>query len=125
MTEKTMKSYRLALAVILALIVGWAVNRGNIVAPIIAIVAALILVFILRKKVTDIVVDERVTHIRQKASRATISVFAVGAALLSIIFTVLTRDNPALFGAGQTLAYAACAMLILDSLFYYYYNKKG
>lgn len=125
MTEQQMKRARAVIAVLLGFAVATSAVQGNVFVPVFAIIAAAVSVFYLQKKVTDVVVDERVRQIRQKASRAALSLFAITAALLSLALFFAAKTRPELYWPGQTLAYAVMFTLLADSAFYYYYNRKG
>jgi uncharacterized membrane protein len=125
MKEKQMKIYRAIMAAILAVAISIGVMEGNAFIPIFALLGSMMFIIRMRRKVTDIMVDERIVQIRQKSSRMSISIFAIGAATVSIAFFALSKSNPALYLPSQTLAYSVWALLMLDLFFYYYYNHKG
>jgi uncharacterized membrane protein len=122
------KSYRryLALATtILAGIVAWSVIAQNMMVAVAGVSASMILLYLLRKRVKEVMIDERVHRISQMASRTTLQIFGwVSAASAFILITLGRTISTGFEQAGYTLAYATCALLLLYSVFYKYYGSK-
>ena len=122
------KSYRryLALATtILAAIVAWSVIAQNMMVAVAGVSASMILLYLLRKRVKEVMIDERVHRISQMASRTTLQIFGWVSAASAFILIAFGRTISTGFEqAGYTLAYATCALLLLYSVFYKYYGSK-
>ena len=122
------KSYRryLALATtILAAIVAWSVIAQNMMVAVAGVSASMILLYLLRKRVEEVMIDERVHRISQMASRTTLQIFGWVSAASAFILIAFGRTISTGFEqSGYTLAYATCALLLLYSLFYKYYGSK-
>jgi uncharacterized membrane protein len=122
------KSYRryLALATtILAGIVAWSVIAQNMMVAVAGVSASMILLYLLRKRVKEVMIDERVHRISQMASRTTLQIFGWVSAASAFILIAFGRTISTGFEqAGYTLAYATCALLLMYSVFYKYYGSK-
>jgi len=85
----------------------------------------MILLYLLRKRVKEVMIDERVHRISEMASRTTLQIFGWVSAASAFILSVFGKGISTGFEqAGYTLAYATCALLLLYSVFYKYYGNK-
>lgn len=106
-------------------LIGWSIATENAVVPIPAAIVGLVLLYLLRRQVRDVVEDERNYKISEKASRFAMQVFAVVAAISGVTLTALsTNDSTPLREAGLTLAFCACGLLILYLIAYAYHSRK-
>ncbi len=116
--------YRVLVAAIIAGVTGWSVVSGHsLIVPLIVIAVGGFFLVMLRKRVTEVVRDERTQAISQRAARLTMSVFAPACALLALAFIMLGQSD--LKQAGYTLAYATCGLMIIYDVFYFYLNRRG
>ena len=123
------KVYELMVRVVtigLAMFVAYSIVAGaQFLVTVGAIVAALLLVFVLRHFTKEIMVDERVRRIEEKAAFAAYRMFTILAAALSLGIIFFRESLPAgLTPVGETLAYAICGILLLDLAARYYYKGK-
>jgi len=125
MSQKQYLVCRLVITFFLAALIGASITQENFVLPIIAIITAMAVMYYCKKKVKDVLVDERDIKIWYKASRMSVTIFAVLAAIGSIILVALGKDRPEFLLVGYTLSYSVCFLLILNSVLYKIYNKKG
>ena len=125
MSYKKYMLFRLLAIVIIVSLGVWAGITGNILILIpLAVVIGFIL-FTLRRRVTEVVVDERVNTIAYRASRMALVAFVILAVIVGITLTNLARDaSDSLFHIGLTLDYAACAVMVFYWLAYIYYNRR-
>ena len=125
MNYKTYMLFRLLAIMIIALLGAWARATGNIPVLIPAAIVLFFILFTLRRRVTEVVVDERVNTIAYRASRLAFSIFALLAVIAGITLIYLAEDtSDMLFHVGLTLNYTACALLVFYWLAYIYYNRK-
>lgn len=124
MDAKKFLKYKLMTAFVLAFIISFSVARGNFIMAPLALAVAMVSLFILRKKVREIIVDERDEKISGKASYFSMMVFCTLAALAGITFFAIGKSSSELFLIGQVLAYSACAILVLYSVSFYYFRRK-
>jgi uncharacterized membrane protein len=125
MTTKTIRSLTAAIAVILAIVVAWSMIAGNFFVPIIAIVLAIGLSYLLKRRTKEITKDERTMLLYEKAAGATIRFCIPLVTIIGIILFVLREQlSPEMATASYVLAYVACGFLIANSAFYSYYSRK-
>jgi uncharacterized membrane protein len=125
MDTRSYRRYVAALTTIVAAIVAWAVIAQNMIFAVVGVAVGMVLLYSLKRRVKEVVIDERVHRISEVASRATIQVFGWLSAATAFILIMFGNSVSAnLEQAGYTLAYATCALLLLYSFFYRYYGNK-
>jgi uncharacterized membrane protein len=125
MSFKQFTVIRIFVIVIMASLIVWAVNNGNYLIPVPVAIAAFVILLLFRRGVKEVVVDERVYSISEKASLATFRIFGITAAVTGATLVALSRETvPALEPAGFTLAYATCLLVVIYYVAYFYYNRK-
>lgn len=75
----------LAVACIVAAMVGWSMAAGNFLVPILAIPLGVIVAIACRAQVSEVIQDERENRIRSKAALRTLEVITIGGAIAAII----------------------------------------
>jgi uncharacterized membrane protein len=125
MTSKTLRTLTAIIAVVLALVVGWSIITGNFFVPIIAVVLAIGLSYLLRRRTKEVTKDERTALLYERAAGATIRFCVPLVAVMGIILFVLREClSPEMEAAGYVLAYVACGLLIVHTAFYSYFSRK-
>jgi len=125
MSFKQFTIMRIVVIVIMAGLISWAVTSGNAMIPIPVAIAAFVILLLFRRGVKEVVVDERIYSISEKASLITFRVFGIMAAVIGATLVALSRETiPALEPLGFTLAYAACGLVLIYYIAYIYYNRK-
>lgn len=107
-----------------AIVVGLSVSIGNIIPAIISIVIGAMISYIYKKSTDEILEDERIAKVSEKASRIAIVVFSISIAFVGMFLIILREEYPDFTQAGFTLSYSAVALLTLYYIFYGYYNRK-
>jgi len=120
MNRKQFALYAVTIVAAMGAIIGYGTSTGDILLPIIALVAGIALISLGRRKVTEVIEDERIYRISEKASRRTLQIFGIGAALTGAILITLREMTE----VGYTLAFSACALVILYLVFYGYYSRR-
>ena len=116
---------RIIVVLVMGALIGWSVSVGNIVLLAVVFVVGPVALYLLRSRIEEVMEDERIRQIHEKASARTVQVFAVITASLGAILIALSRSAYADFSqSGFTLVYSACALLILHLIFRGYYRKK-
>jgi len=123
MTLQKFQVVKALIAAVLAALMAMAVIRQNYILAVAAVVIAVLLIMVLRRQVKEVVADERDLEASGKAARMAISIFSVLACLLAFPFLIFRTYSPDYELVGSTLAYSACALLILYSLMYKYYES--
>jgi uncharacterized membrane protein len=85
MKRLTYLTCTLAVAVMVAAMVGWSMAAGNFLVPVIAIPLGVIVVLACRAQVDIVIADERERRIRGKAALGTLEVVIIGGAIAAII----------------------------------------
>lgn len=125
MSLKTFTRIRIFILIIMVGLIGWAVSNGNYWIPVPAVIAALMILLLFRRGVKEVVVDERVYSIAEKASLVAFRVFGIAAAVIGITLVALGWQSASdLYKIGLTLAYSACGLLVIYYIAYLYYNRK-
>ncbi|MGD9115652.1 MAG: DUF2178 domain-containing protein [Dehalococcoidia bacterium] len=124
----SLTKYRILTAVIMAAVaasVVWAVLSANFWIPAPAIVAAIVIGIIIRRRVKELATDERTNTIAEKALAFANGIFLIVGAPVGITFIALGQEKlPELEPVGWTLTLAVCALVSLYFAANLYYNKK-
>jgi uncharacterized membrane protein len=125
MSFKTYTAIRMVIIIIMAGLIGWAVVNGNALIPVPVIIAALLILLLFRRRVKEVVVDERVYSIAEKASYLAFRIFGIAAAVIGAALIALGWESSSdLYKIGLTLAYAVCGLLVIYYIAHIYYNRK-
>jgi uncharacterized membrane protein len=125
MSFKQFTVIKLVVVIIIGGLIGWSVTIGNYWIPIPAVIAALMILLLFRRGVKEVVVDERVYSIAEKASYLAFRIFGITAAVIGATFVALGYETvPELLAIGLTLAFAACGLVLLYYAANLYYNRK-
>jgi len=124
MNEKQFRNWRTSIAIILAMIFGVSITQGNLLLPVITIITATIIMIILKRRVTDVLVDERIQKISGKAAQKTLQLETIAMAAASIVLIALRDTLPQYTQTGYTLSYTTCGLLLVYSMFYKHMAKN-
>ena len=125
MSYKTYRMWQSIIGMVIGGVTGVSVALGIWIIPIPVILIGVLMITILRRRVKEIVADERNYTIVEKASRLTLQIAIIGMAASGIVLLTLSHgESQGLTQAGFALEYAACALLVINSLAYTYYNRK-
>ena len=125
MSFKQFMLLRIIAIIVVATLAVWTAATDNwwIMIPIVIIGTTILLLF--SRRVKEIIVDERVHSIADKASRLAVKIFVGLTVVTGAVLIILGRDgSPQLFQAGLTLAYSVCAILVIYWIAYFYYSRK-
>lgn len=125
MTAKRFLIYRLIITFIIAGTVSTSIVIGNYLVPIIAVVTLAALLYAMKKRIKDVVEDERDFELAGKAARYAMTIFASIAGLATIVLFAQKQTNPIFETVGSTLAYAVCALLLAYSFLFKYFQSRG
>lgn len=126
MSFKTFKIVRLLVVLFIAITVSIAVNTENILLAVSAIGMGMILMFLAKKNVKAVLVDEMVRNIAGKAALMAYSITVPVIAFLSLflIFSNLSNQESYLYNLGIILSYIVLFNMAVYSIAYYFYRKK-
>lgn len=123
MKWKQYRVYGMLVVMAMGAVIGWSVANGNAVVPVAAAVIGMVLIYFLKKRVTEVIKDELVYRISEKASRMTLQICLLTAALAGAVLIALRDHYPQYAHTGFTLSFSVCAALILYLLLYGYYTQ--
>jgi uncharacterized membrane protein len=125
MSHKTLRLWRGIVVIIVAILVGWSVASGNAWIPVPAVIVGIVAVILLKRGLKEVIVDERIFSVADKAAMLAFRIFTILAATAGATMLALSREgNPDLEQAGFTLAYSACALLLFYYIAFTFYNRK-
>jgi len=125
MTAKTFLVFRLIAAALIASVVSVSMVRGDYIVPLLTVLTFAILLYAMKKKVKDVIEDERDYAIAGKAARWAITIFAAIASLPIIVLFSQRQADPVYEAVGSALAYSVCGLMLLYSLLFKYFQSRG
>jgi uncharacterized membrane protein len=127
MTAKTFRLSTLAMIVLLGGLIIWTILADMpVYIPVIGIIVAMVIKYILRRRTTETLADERLRNIGSRAITVSYRALNVVMALVGLIFIIFKDSLPYEFGIiGATLAFAVCAMLIVQVSLYYIFAARS
>jgi len=123
MTLKQYQWVKLAVVVSVAVVFSQAVISKSFLIPIATLVIATLFLLYLRRKVTEIVADERDYATGGKAALLAMQIYAWGATLGMFTLYHFRDYNPGFEPVAMTLAYSTCVLMFLYALIFRYYNR--
>ena len=126
MSARTNRICSLAVVLALAAFIGWSiVSEMPIFVPIAGFVVALLLIRLCRRLTKEIMGDERIQKINEKASAISYRISSILMAIVGIVFITMRNSLPSEYEiVGSTLAYSACAIMLIHLASYSYYKNK-
>jgi uncharacterized membrane protein len=125
MSYNTYRKWQAVSGMVIGGVTGASVAMDNWIVPVVTIIICISIMTFLRRRVKEIVADERTFAVAGKAARLTMLIGIFGMVIIGAIFIFVGRDSaPELTQLGFTLVYAACAFLVINYIAYYYYNNK-
>ncbi len=125
MNKKRYKIYTITIAVAIGMVFAFSIETGNFVLPLIAIIIGVTLMYLFKRRVEDVIQDERTYRIAEKSSMRTIQILGPTTAIIGIIAITMSESGYLkLAEIGYTLLYFNIALLGLYMFFYGYYSRK-
>lgn len=125
MKRKTFKLILLATSFLLASSFSYGFVSENYVLPATAMVVAILVIVASRRRVSEVMNDERDLQVMGNASRWAIAFYSIPGAAVSAVLMALRHQNPAFETVGSTIAYSVCALLLLQTAFFKFFEKKS
>ncbi len=125
MKWKKFRLISLLTVTVLGAVVSFSVSIGNPALAAGAVFAGMAVMYLSRRRVEGIVEDERVRQVSQKASRVTLQFIVLAFTLGGATLIAMREIYPGYTDLGFFMAYAGCAVLVLYSVFYGYFNMKS
>lgn len=118
MTSRQYATLRMAIAAVLAAVVSYSVVARSYGLALAAVLVALLIVLTVKRQVTEVTHDERDLANAGRAARYAVLAYASFAAMASLPLFALRDTNPYFETAASVLAYSACALMILQGIFF-------
>lgn len=125
MSKKTFSLIRIITVIMVAAVVSASINLGNWYWPLAAIAASWVLLWLLARRVKEVMADERDFMMAGKASLWAMRIYSVAAVAIGLVMYTIGRDNAMLFGTATVLLYSACFLMFLYSILFKIYDKKN
>jgi uncharacterized membrane protein len=125
MNKKTFFTIKIATASFLAAIVAVSVNYGNWYLPVLAIIAAFVLLYFTKTKVKGVVADERDYKIAGQASYLAMTSYTIVATITGLIVYISGRENPVIFAVGNVLLYSVLFLMLTYAILFKIYAKRS
>jgi len=126
MTKKMFLVCRLIIAMLIGGTVGTTFQTDQWYLPVLCIIAGMALLYVCKTKVKDVLVDERDNKIGGQAARAAFSIYSITMCILGIISVSIGRTTvPEMLVTGYVMLYSTCALVLLYSILFIVYSKKG
>jgi uncharacterized membrane protein len=125
MNRKQLGKCKALIGAFIGATVALSISLGNVFPALAAIIIGAAASYVCSRKVTEVVNDEMVYRMSEKASRRVVQVFTPSIAIIGLVIVTLKDSYPSLYPVGMVLAYLACSLLILYLLFYSYYSRRG
>ncbi|KAA0007650.1 MAG: DUF2178 domain-containing protein [Thermoplasmata archaeon] len=120
MNRKQFTRLGVVITAIVGAVVGYSVYVNNFILLLAAVIAGILVLYMFRRKVDEVIEDERIYRISDKASRRTLQVFGIGTALVGTTLISLGRYQE----IGYALNISVCILLILYMIFYAFYSRS-
>jgi uncharacterized membrane protein len=126
MNFKTYQNWRTGLVAIIGAVAAISVIIGNAYILLSTVIAGMIVIVLLRRRVKEVIADERTYTIAYKAARLTLSIVGIGMAVIGAMLLAVSRDDlsATLAQVGFALVYATCGLLLINLATYTYYSRK-
>jgi len=123
MTLKQFKTIKLIFVVLIAVVTSQSIVLENYVLPIIVLAVSFPVLLYLRKRVKEVVADERDYITGGRSAMFAIQVYSCLAVIIMIVLYAKKDLNPSYEPIAATLAYSTCVLMLLYSLIFHYYDK--
>lgn len=107
-----LSTFRALAITLITLIVGYSITTRNIILLVIAAISGILLLSLAKRRVNEVVEDEGIQRVSERASRRALQVFGVSIALISVVLISYGIE------AGHALTFSAGALAVLYLTFY-------
>lgn len=121
---KRYQQIRIGIVILISIIISQSLMFENYFIPIITIIIAWLTLFFLRRKVKEIMADERDYAIWGKAALLAMQIFSFASAIMIFVFYAMKKTNPSYESIAITLAISVCVLMLTYSCIFAYMNRK-
>ncbi len=125
MKHKQFKIITFLTSMVMAVVANFSISIGNPVPAIASFFASIAVIYLAKHRLEDIVEDERIRQINQKASGITLRFIILSFAIGGIVLVAMKDTYPKYTDLGFFMLYASCTILVLYSIFYMYFNMES
>ena len=125
MTKKAFSIWRIIAVMVVSTTVGTFINLGNWYLPVISVIASWIFLSAMKKRVKEVIADERDYMIAGKASNHAMNVHILISVIVGIILYTVGGREGMMLGIATTLLYSACFLMLLYSVLFKIYERKN
>jgi uncharacterized membrane protein len=125
MKLETYTRYRSLIVVAIAMLMAVAVIQNSIFIAVAAVTFGVLSLSLVRRRLTEIEIDERSILIHSKAASATLAIITVGMAVIGLSLIFLSGQGIGHYEQiGYALAFQANIILTLRAVLTYYYRNQ-
>ena len=124
MKNKTFLLIKLVITAVIAAVIAISITIGNWYLPAIVLIAAVILLLVLKRRVKDVTEDERDRKIAGRAALLAMSTYAIASAVGGTVLVALGYRDALMYAVGSTILYSASALIVLYALLFKIYARK-
>ena len=125
MTLKTYNKIRLGVVIVTAFIFSQSLVLRNFFVPIMVLGLSSLTLFYLRKKVVEVITDERDYQIGRKSALLAIQLTSWIGVIVMFVLYALSNTNPFYQPIAMTLAFSVCILMFTYSVIFKYYSKHN
>ncbi len=121
----TYKQFLRIVTVTMGLIIAVGVVLNNYVLPLAGLTACMLVIYVVRRRTTELDRDERTSMINQKSSQATLSVTIVSLSMAGLALIILSREGILPYEElGFQVAMLGLLVMALKAFFDWYYRSR-
>ena len=124
MSNKQYQKIRLIITVVTAIIFGQSIVLESYLLPIITLVIASLLLLFLRRRVKEVIVDERDKALGGQSALIAMQIYSWIAVVVMFVLYAFRDINPFYEPIGTTLAYSTCLLMLIYSIIFRFRNKE-
>jgi uncharacterized membrane protein len=122
MTLKKYQQLKIVLVILISIIFSQAIFYNNYIIPVAVLIISSLLLMLLRRKVKEVIADERDYATAGKSALLALQVYSWAAAIGMFILYALRDTNPSFEPIAITLAFSTCTLMLIYSLLFRYHN---
>lgn len=123
MTLKKYQQIKLIIVVLIAIIFSQSIILKNYLIPIATLVVSSLVLIVLRRRVKEVIADERDYALAGKSASWAIQIYSWIAVVAMFVLYSFRDLNPSYEPIAMTLAYSTCLLMIIYSFIFKFQNK--
>jgi uncharacterized membrane protein len=122
--QKQFQTIVFLITMFIAAVLIFAFSSGNPALAVSAFFAGAVAIYLCKSRLDEVVEDERIRQVSQKASWVTYQIVILSFAVVGSALIAMRNDYPMYSELGYFMAYSSCGVLLLYGLLYMYYNRE-